>query len=287
MDVNSMLSLPPWVEWIVAANKCSGALERRRTPENCRLISIRCADASRLSDDVFIETARVVYGLLRSKAEQLGAPWPVRIWNFIPGIHAGSRDGDRYMSFNVGRYEGLADWFGDSLIENVPAATGVGHDGSDLNVHALVADCRPINVENPHQVPAYRYSDRYGRMPPCFARATRMGEWLFVSGTAAVAGEESRYPDQFDLQLDLALANLQSVAQHGAGARATFEHVRVYLPPAAGGIEGARISEKLIRQLPMAAGGNEAIEYIHADLCRQELLVEIEALVRAEGKDAR
>ena len=29
-------------------------------------------------------------------------------------------------------------------------------------------------VENPRQIPAFRYSKRYGPIPPCFARATRI-----------------------------------------------------------------------------------------------------------------
>src|SRR5207245_413528 len=67
-------------------------------------------------------------------------------------------------------------WFGsaEAIRRRVPAASGVGHGGEDLVLHALAVAEAGQAVDNPNQVPAYHYSTRYGPVPPCFAQATRV-----------------------------------------------------------------------------------------------------------------
>jgi enamine deaminase RidA (YjgF/YER057c/UK114 family) len=228
----------------------------------------------------FARATREAYEALRAEAATLGRPWPVRVWNFVPGIHGRSSDGDRYMTFNTGRYQAMRDWFGDDLARLAPAATGVGHDGADLEIHALFASQPGTAVENPQQVPAYQYSGRYGRLPPCFARATRVGDRLFIAGTAAVVGEESRHANRFDDQLDLAAAHLLTVARQGLGPRPRFEHVRVYLPPSAAAEDRQHVARRLCAAIDV--GPALAVEFVAADLCRRELLIEIEAVACTE-----
>ncbi|HEX8341326.1 MAG TPA: hypothetical protein VF624_10495 [Tepidisphaeraceae bacterium] len=265
----SSLPLPPWA--LATGAGLSG---------DCRLISVRCRAARAAGDADFARGARDAYRLLREQASSLGKPWPVRAWNFVPGIHDASCDGDRYMTFNIGRHKAMSDWFGSDLARLAPAATGVGHDGADLEIHALVASQPGIAIENAQQVPAYRYSGRYGRLPPCFARATRAGHRLMISGTAAVLGEDSRHADSFDRQLRLAMSHLLNVARDGLGARPRFEHVRVYLPSTAADACRSEVAAQLL-----AALGEPAIEFVAADLCRKELLIEIEAVATTCPED--
>src|SRR6516162_7279085 len=97
----------------------------------------------------------------------------VRMWNFIPGIgDCIDRHQDRYMAFNGGRFAAMREWFAVSGVtagRQLPAASGVGHGGDDLIIHALAVAEAGEAVENPDQIPAYQYSARYGPMPPCFA----------------------------------------------------------------------------------------------------------------------
>jgi enamine deaminase RidA (YjgF/YER057c/UK114 family) len=196
------------------------------------------------------------------------------------------------MTFNAGRYQAMSEWFGEDLAHLAPAATGVGHAGADLEIHALFAEQPGTAIENPQQVPAYRYSDRYGRLPPCFARATRVGDRLMISGTAAVVGEDSRHANQFDQQLDLAAAHLLTVARQGLGPRPRFEHVRAYLPQSTAGVPRPAIARRLCAALtgetdrvndrPNDVTPALAVEFVVADLCRKDLLVEVEAVARAE-----
>src|SRR5207249_2256005 len=76
---------------------------------------------------------------------------------------------------------------------------------------ALAADTAGIPVENPRQVPSYRYSERYGIRPPCFARATRLGSTLFIGGTASIIGEESSHPDDVGAQIRETLQNISAL----------------------------------------------------------------------------
>ena len=111
---------------------------------------------------------------------------------------------DRYMVFNAGRFAAFEDWFGRRRCSpaTLPTASAVGigaRGAGDPRARRRDAG-RP--VENPRQVPAYRYSRRYGPLPPCFARGTIVrglpsdadgadAPALLVGGTASIVGEDS------------------------------------------------------------------------------------------------
>lgn len=247
------------------------------------LVSVFIPDADTLDDRSFGTAAEMAYGLLHDTLSHVDNKWPVRFWNFIPSILKPASDElNRYMWFNLGRHSGLRVWlepnihseFGRSL----PTATGVGHRGSDLAVHVLAMPTRGISIENPRQRPAYEYSERFGPRPPSFSRSTIVGSVdrrvLLIGGTASVLGEDSLHADSFDLQLDETLENLRALI-HAAGGQALscITSARIYCVRS-GDLESAR--SRLAQQL----GRECEIEMVPADLCRPELLVEIEA--RAE-----
>ena len=140
-----------------------------------------------------------------------------------------------------------------------------------------------MSIENPRQIPAFRYSRRYGPIPPCFARATRIAtpqRMLLIAGTAAITGELSQHLGELDRQLQLTLENLRILI--GAGApdiRSSIDplqlmdSVRVYV---------ARSQDIPAMQTQLSTGvfGATAdnIEFLRADLCRTDLLVEIEGV---------
>jgi chorismate lyase/3-hydroxybenzoate synthase len=214
--------------------------------------------------------AAAVAQLLREIA---ASPFPhvARMWNFIPQIHATLDNGeDRYMAFNAGRHDAMASCFGPALAARVPAATGVGHPGEDLHIHAFALAQPGVPVNNPLQVPAYRYSARYGRLPPCFARATRTPHGLLISGTASIRGENTVAPDDLHRQLALTLENL-----HALTAGRPLKHPRAYVPPE---VDREEVAAKLEEHFP-------DVEIIEADLCRRDLLVEIEGIVTEDVFD--
>ena len=127
-----------------------------------RLVQAQVPDCAAL-DAVALE--RAVADAYRTLAESLRASGhhPVRFWNFVPGIHADMGDGlDRYMVFNAGRYAAFQEWFGQAALftRTVPTASAVGIGSGALAIHALGGRDAGLPVENPRQVPAYRYSAR-------------------------------------------------------------------------------------------------------------------------------
>ena len=236
-----------------------------------------------------VESYQSVFQTLSAQA----ASYPVRFWAFVPGIHDDLGAGlDRYMAFNAGRYGAYAGRFGrtTALDSLVPTASAVGIPGNDFVLHCLAADEPGLPVDNPRQIPAYRYSRRFGPMPPCFARATLLRghtdePLLLVGGTASITGEESQHINDLDEQTRETLLNLASVVACSAGSMlpesilserlapllAAFQELRVYYTRPG---DRPAILQLVRSRFPSLRGA----QLHQASLCRQELLIEIEGL---------
>ena len=261
------------------------------------LASYRLSGALHLDEGAFEGACYQLYRHLADDLNERSACFPVRLWNFIPSILEPLGDLEhRYMVFNAGRFRALRDWLGvDAMPSQVATASGVGHFGEDLWLHCLASDRPGQPVENPRQTPAYKYSAKYGPLPPCFARATRWAlddepPWLLVGGTASVRGEESCHEQDLRRQLDETLYNLAAVVRAGHGqtcpslspedvrnALARYRELRIYIVEP--GMEAA-IGERLRYLLP----AETELEFVHADLCRPELLVEIEGIAALDSQ---
>ncbi len=282
------LHAPAWTrEWLGdRVDRAKAALDHDlgevvvRRGERATLVTVRVDDARSLDAHTMRGATATLYRRLFAEAEQRGRQI-VRVWNHIPGIHdALGEERDRYRVFNAGRFEALCDLFGgrDGLARRTPTASGVGHAGRDLVVHALATDVAGRPVENPAQVPAYEYSRRYGKLPPCFARATVVDvdrPMVLVAGTAAISGEDSRHPGDLDRQIALTLDNLRrlltAAGVGGCEPLDRFRHVRVYVPRR----EDLPTVEAAVADHFAGCGRAQCLV---ADLCRPELLVEIEGV---------
>jgi chorismate lyase/3-hydroxybenzoate synthase len=221
-----------------------------------------------------------VAALYRSIGQELARQHrhAVRIWNFVPDIQGAIRGaGDRYMAFNLGRFAAYCEWFGgpESFQTTLPTSSAVGAGDQAVWVHVLAADAPGTPVENPRQIPSYRYSRRYGVRPPCFARATRVGTRLLIGGTASILGEQSRHSGDLRAQTRETFQNLAAlILAASPGVVEPLEqlhslriHVRdAHLAP---GVQ--TVLDQLALEIP-------DIEIVQAALCRRELLVEIEGV---------
>jgi chorismate lyase/3-hydroxybenzoate synthase len=246
------------------------------------------ANAAAMSGDELREAASTAYGLIERSLQTSATPHPIRFWNHIPDIQGQLPDGQtRYMAFNAGRFAACCAWFGgiELFDTRVATASGIGHAGSDLVIHCLASAMPGRAVNNPRQIAPYRYSRTYGLLPPCFARGTLLSgppSVLLVGGTASIVGEESRHRGDLQRQTDETLINLAAVVAAALGQPdwddqaallARFRELRVYHRQAA--------DQELLRQrLTTAFTGVRHMEFVHADLCRGELLVEIEGVAR-------
>jgi chorismate lyase/3-hydroxybenzoate synthase len=202
------------------------------------LVSAVVGNAVSLDADQLEHQTSKVYELIGNRLCTCNSGHPVRVWNFIPGILEPLGDlKHRYMAFNAGRFRAYASWFegADAFDRAVPTASGVGHSHQDLVVHCLAAQMPGQPIENPRQVPSYRYSSRWGPLPPCFARATRIEmaanghPWLLVGGTASVRGEETVYPDDLAGQAEETLQNLTALVRSGLDGSAGVCECRRFL----------------------------------------------------------
>lgn len=244
-----------------------------------------------LPPTAFQQAVTAAYRSLFAAVEGRPGMRPVRFWAFLPGIHEAAGAGlDRYMVFNAGRHDAFAAHFGAPMFGRgaIPTASAVGIPGRRLHLYCLAADVDGVAVENPRQIPAYRYSPRFGPRPPAFARATRLtgptGHGvLLVGGTASIRGEESLHVDGLERQLDETCLNLASVvaAAHGAALPSDRDGAAVWLRRYIGvRVYYVRPADRdTVRAVVAAAMSPDCtIELVPATLCRAELLVEIEGV---------
>ena len=210
---------------------------------------------------------------------------PIRFWNFIPAIGTPMGEGlDRYMVFNSGRHDafvrvGHADKEAD---RPTATASAVGAGGAELVVHCLASAHAGVPVENPRQIPSWRYSARYGPKPPRFSRATiatvNCRTSLLIGGTASIVGEQSLHRDDTEAQLEETLRNLSAVVSAArrqpddqALALRRIVDLRAY-------VTDDDVARVVRGQLAARCPNAHRIEIVRARLCRPELLVEIEGV---------
>ncbi|HIC7214151.1 chorismate transformation enzyme, FkbO/Hyg5 family [Burkholderia stabilis] len=231
------------------------------------------------------------YRALFDVLDTLGMPHPLRIWNTVPAINAAQFGIERYRQFNIGRQHAF-DACRRALTGGVPAACALGSvvpvagdapPAAPLAIHFLASRTPADPVENPRQVSAYHYPAQYGPRAPTFARAAAWTDGeaepvLFVSGTASIVGHRTVHPGDVVAQTRETVANLAAVLEqaarqgHGPYSLADLSY-RVYVRDADDDAALAAIG----RVLRDAAGPGVRPLFVHADVCRDDLLVEIEA----------
>lgn len=224
------------------------------------------------------------YSQLFALLDRLQLPlW--RIWNFIPRINAHEHGLERYRHFNIARQAAFVA-SGRALAGNVPAASAVGtrdtdkNSGGELIIYFLAGRAAPLAIENPRQLSAYHYPADYGPRSPIFSRAslidTGAQELLFISGTASIVGHRTLHAGDVIAQARELLANIDCVLAESNRQTKRRQFTRrdltykVYL-------RHATDFDAVKTQLEHWLGDRAPALYLQADICRAELLVEIEA----------
>ena len=220
------------------------------------------------------------YGRIFDFIDRRGYGHLLRVWNYIPHITGDAEGLERYARFNVGRHEAFAT-HGRVIGKDTPAACALGSRGNHLVVYFLAAKQAGQPVENPRQTSAYRYPPQYGPRSPTFSRAMLMPTAgkpvLFVSGTASVVGHATLHVGNTLAQVRETIANL----------RAVIDQAQL------GGLDGGGVNAHLLLKtylryphdlsmvrncLVQAFGAAASALYLQADICRKDLLLEVEAV---------
>lgn len=213
-----------------------------------------------------------------------------RIWNYVPAVNRADQDGkERYKVFCSGRSKAFTAYFRHADPE-FPAATGIGSMGGDVGVVFLAKRAgEVIHLENPVQTPAYYYPEDYGPRSPSFARATYArsqvgpGYHMFVSGTASVIGYESVHQGDITRQVETSIDNIDTVVSPinlnaygiSSGHRAdSLSAVKVYIRHESDFEAVQSLCDRHFSSRPIA--------YLHVDICRSDLDVEIEGVAHGE-----
>ncbi len=241
------------------------ALDEAEFPASGTIASIRRATGS-------------AYAAIFDAIDRAGFPNLVRCWNYLPRINESEEGLERYRQFNVGRKDAF-DGAGRTSLVKAPSACALGTAGGRLIVQFLATDLEPRAIENPRQVSAYHYPNQYGPRSPTFSRATLLAlpgtTGLFISGTASIVGHQTVHVGDVTAQAAETLRNLQAVVEQANllvrnGAFSTPSLcLKAFVRRAGDRAEVAAV-------LREALGERADVTWFQADICRADLLVEIE-----------
>lgn len=196
----------------------------------------------------------------------------LRVWHFVPHINETHSGDEQYRLFCEGRMSA----FERRGLTRFPAASAVGSSTERFTMIAIAASDPIVMYENPSQIPAYKYPKIYGEKPPGFSRAASIAKnakSAYISGTSSIRGHASVCAGDFSGQWEVTLKNLHELARQ--------------MPDIDLGEEGSRIVCYLRRDKDLAVAregvrrwlGEDALHqarFLRADICRADLLVEIE-----------
>ena len=218
----------------------------------------------------------LAYQRLLATMRALGYPHLLRVWNYFPAINQECGVLERYRAFCVGRHQVLTAELAE-FETHLPAASALGTDAPGLRLYALASRTAGIQIENPRQTSAFRYPSQYGPRSPSFSRAV-LQTWgaqqhLYISGTASIVGHASQHHDLMS-QLDETLLNLEALLTQANRLTSEPLHpalLKIYCRP---DLDPTPLRQRIVHAL----GAEPPMLFLRADICRQDLLIEIEGL---------
>lgn len=239
-----------------------------------QIMAAVCIDEKEYAD--FRAVVNDAYQRILKLIATRGYPHIIRVWNYMADITLGEGDKERYKQFCVGRYEAFVQY--NYKLDQLPSASALGYSGGGFMVYLLAAKRPGLHFENPMQLNAYHYPRKYGVQSPSFARAT-LAEWgggrqLFISGTASITGHESMHSESFCDQLTLICQNIDLLLKHvvkqiDETQLAQMSILKVYL-------RNKTDLGEAKKGIAKHFGDKIPVIFLQADLCRKELLMEID-----------
>ena len=216
----------------------------------------------------------------------------IRQWNYIGDILKTRDNYQNYQIFNEVRSEYYSRF---RTVKGFPAATGVGmkHGGVIIDFCALKPResvvIRP--VDNPSQINAYEYGQivlkgladkgKAVKHPPQFERGLLLANYshstLYISGTASIIGQETVGIGDIEKQTIVTIENIKKLSDPARiselisrphAPEQKYSLLRTYIKRQSDFGVVRQICEKFFPRIP--------VSYVEADICRDNLLLEIE-----------
>jgi chorismate lyase/3-hydroxybenzoate synthase len=234
-----------------------------------------------LDDIPLDEVVYSAYSRILDALPVLGYPHLFRIWNYFPAINSEQNGLERYKRFCIGRHRAFSERYREYK-SVLPAASAVGTRLGPFRLYFLAGKPKAIHIENPRQISSYDYPQMYGPKSPSFARGTltSMPSWsyLFIAGTASIVGHATQHKDDCFKQTRETLANFESLMEHGKKANRevlssnpSLSLLKVY-------VRHDQHIEIIKETIGHYFGHHIPTLYLSCEMCRKNLLVEIEAL---------
>ena len=210
----------------------------------------------------------------------------IRQWNYIEDINGFVGNNNNYQDFNNAR----SKFYGNAFEKNgYPAATGIGMNEGGIIIEfiALISDQAITNpIDNPRQIAAHEYSNKVLVGEECMnletpkferARYLKLSNriMLFLSGTASIKGEKTIGIDDPARQTEESIQNIKQLYSGSVlqkigitETKQVIGHARVYIKN--------KNDFRLIKKVFQEYYGDLPVVYLQADICRVNLLVEIE-----------
>ncbi len=220
----------------------------------------------------------------------------IRTWLYLGGITDQDGPASRYQELNRAR----GDFFNEIRFlagrrppgsggGAYPASTGIGALGRGIMISAIAfastrSDVIALSLENPSQTAACDYAACYSPQSPKFSRAMALScgayATIFISGTASITDSETRHAGDVVAQTNQTADNIaaligeENLCRHGLPGLGTsldgLGLVRVYLK--------RQEDYAAVRAVCQQRFGEVPTIYAAADVCRPDLLVEIEGI---------
>ncbi len=238
-------------------------------------------------DDIsFINNSEQAYQEIFECLSNTGCIHLLRTWNYFPEITRfvkESNHSNRYEEFCSARVKAMQKCNIDNEI--YPAATVIGNQSPVLQIYFLASNSPGIAIENPRQTSAYHYPVTSTLQRPLFSRGLLktwgMRTHFYVSGTASIVGHQTLHENDVCAQLNESINNVETLVAHAndkyqaqLNAQDDLLYMKVYIRhdkdvPHIKQVLAARLSNHTPRILLLG------------DMCRDDLLVEIEAFYQA------
>lgn len=232
------------------------------------------------------ETTARFYRALFAILKECGDFTPLRVWHYLPDL-SGTSEPTPYQRFCRARTAVIRSVKPKTLC----AATVIG-SGTQQGMFYFLAAARPGHViNNPRQTNPSDYPLQCAAPPPLFARAVLHHSTdairLYISGTASIVGHRSQHANDALAQLDEMANNLEALIAATAEAEPAFAGktlqdlrcARLYLKHSADYDDITRALHARFGQLP-------ELSVFRGEICRPELLVEMEAMLEQHPRVA-